>query len=428
MNIARERLLSPYRAVRRVGAGIEGPWPGLGVALQDGGRGLLVDAEILGSTWPGWAARDDGHLLSPLDVVRRPDGHDALLPVCRRLDRMLSDRVSAGERLPAGEAVTLALSLLRGLREAGDHARLSGSWWVDAGGRPVLAIGDGAGEADARTATRRCLELSGASPADPVWAPVFADLERTRSSAREIRAVEDGLFAIAEPQPLSHPGTAPRPMTSVRPERDTAGIVEDASPRMLASWARFLDADLADLFSRWTTEVWRRTRLPQRSRRLPVVLAGVTGAGVLAAGLLWPAAGAATSGDAPAATTDTVASDAPADAPRESAPVTSPTPDGATGAADMPSTADSLIQSRLTCAVDPSCLSGVVLDPSTVFPSGAIDAPSTERRITLLDDLGGVAVLRLDVDGHAPQLVVLALRDGKWLLRDVHDVPQQPEP
>ncbi len=341
---------------------------------------------------------------------------------------MLSDRVSAGERLPAGEAVTLALSLLRGLREAGDHARLSGSWWVDAGGRPVLAIGDGAGEADARTATRRCLELSGASPADPVWAPVFADLERTRSSAREIRAVEDGLFAIAEPQPLSHPGTAPRPMTSVRPERDTAGIVEDASPRMLASWARFLDADLADLFSRWTTEVWRRTRLPQRSRRLPVVLAGVTGAGVLAAGLLWPAAGAATSGDAPAATTDTVASDAPADAPQESAPVTSPTPDGATGAADMPSTADSLIQSRLTCAVDPSCLSGVVLDPSTVFPSGAIDAPSTERRITLLDDLGGVAVLRLDVDGHAPQLVVLALRDGKWLLRDVHDVPQQPEP
>lgn len=428
MNIARERLLSPYRAVRRVGAGIEGPWPGLGVALQDGGRGLLVDAEILGSTWPGWAARDDGHLLSPLDVVRRPDGHDALLPVCRRLDRMLSDRVSAGERLPAGEAVTLAVSLLRGLREAGDHARLSGSWWVDAGGRPVLAIGDGAGEADARTATRRCLELSGASPADPVWAPVFADLDRSRSSAREIRAVEDGLFAMAEPQPLSHPGTAPRPMTSVRPERDTAGIVEDAPPRMLASWARFLDADLADLFSRWTTEVWRRTRLPQRSRRLPVVLAGVTGAGVLAAGLLWPAAGAATSGDAPAATTDTVASDAPAGAPQESAPVTSPTPDGASGAADMPSTADSLIQSRLTCAGDPSCLSGVVLDPLTVFPSGAVDAPSTERRITLLDDLGGVAVLRLDVDGHAPQLVVLALRDGKWLLRDVHDVPQQPEP
>ncbi|ANG85762.1 hypothetical protein [Microbacterium aurantiacum] len=428
MNIARERLLSPYRAVRRVGAGIEGPWPGLGVALQDGGRGLLVDAEILGSTWPGWAARDDGHLLSPLDVVRRPDGHDALLPVCRRLDRMLADRVSAGERLPAGEAVTLALSLLRGLREAGDHARLSGSWWVDAGGRPVLAIGDGAGEADARTATRRCLELSGASPADPVWAPVFADLDRSRSSAREIRAVEDGLFAMAEPQPLSHPGTAPRPMTSVRPERDTAGIVEDAPPRMLSSWARFLDADLADLFSRWTTEVWRRTRLPQRSRRLPVVLAGVTGAGVLAAGLLWPAAGAATSGDAPVATTDAVASDAPAGAPQEPAPVTSPPPDGASGAADMPSTADSLIQSRLTCAGDPSCLSGVVLDPLTVFPSGAVDAPSTERRITLLDDLGGVAVLRLDVDGHAPQLIVLALRDGKWLLRDVHDVPQQPEP
>lgn len=426
MNIARERLLSPYRAVRRVGAGTEGPWPGLGVALQDGGRGLLVDAEILGSTWPGWVARDDGHLLSPLDVVRRPDGHDALLPICRRLDRILSDRVSVGESLPAGEAVTLALSLLRGLREAGDHARLPGSWWVDAGGRPVLAIG--AGEADARTATRRCLELGGASPADPVWASVFAELERSRSSAREIRAVEDGLFAIAEPQPLSHPGTAPRPMTSVRPERDPAATVEEASPRMLASWARFLDADLADLFSRWTTEVWRRTRVPQRSRRLPVVLAGVTGAGVLAAGLLWPAAGAATSGDAPAATTTAVATDAPADGPQESASAAPAAPEVATDATDMPSTADSLIQGRLTCAGDQSCLSGVVLDPLTAFPSGAVDAPSTERRITLLDDLGGVAVLRLDVDGQAPQLVVLALRDGKWLLRDVHDVPQQPEP
>lgn len=399
----------------------------MGVALADGGRGILVDAELLSPTWPGWSARDDGHLLRPLDVVRRPDGHDVLFPVCRRLDRMLLDRSAAGERLPAGEAVTLAVSIVRGLREAGDLARLPGSWWLDEGGRPVLALGDGTADDDARTASRRCLELGGASASDPTWAAVFAELSRSRSSAREIRAVEEDLFAIAEPRPLSSPATAPRAMASVRSEGDMFTVADDRPPRALASWARFLDADLADMFSRWTTAMWRRARASQGSRRLPVVLAGAAGAGVLATGLLWPAAGAADPGETSRTATDAVTSGA-SEQLGSGSQEEQPTVDAGVRPADPDVALESLLGERLACAGDDACLASVLMDPASVIPPGAVDLPPVERTATLLDDLGGVAVYRLDADGRTPQLLVLALRDGEWLLRDVHDVPQQPGP
>ena len=59
---------------------------------------------------------------------------------------------------------------------------------------------------------------------------------------------------------------------------------------------------------------------------------------------------------------------------------------------------------------------------------GAVDLAADERSIALLDDFGDLAVLR--VEGRAgeggSQLVVIVRQDGKWLLRDVHDVAQQP--
>ena len=60
---------------------------------------------------------------------------------------------------------------------------------------------------------------------------------------------------------------------------------------------------------------------------------------------------------------------------------------------------------------------------------GAIDLPSGERQVALLDDFGDIAVLRVDAgDGTvASQMVVIVRRNEKWLLRDVSDVAQQPE-
>ena len=46
--------------------------------------------------------------------------------------------------------------------------------------------------------------------------------------------------------------------------------------------------------------------------------------------------------------------------------------------------------------------------------------------MTLLDEFGGAAVLRVEAAGGAPpQLVVIVRADGRWLLRDVYDVAQQ---
>ena len=48
--------------------------------------------------------------------------------------------------------------------------------------------------------------------------------------------------------------------------------------------------------------------------------------------------------------------------------------------------------------------------------------------MTLLDDFGGAAVLRVEpvTAGPVAQLVLVICTDGKWLLRDVHDIAEQP--
>jgi len=58
--------------------------------------------------------------------------------------------------------------------------------------------------------------------------------------------------------------------------------------------------------------------------------------------------------------------------------------------------------------------------------SGVIDLDPSQRMTSLLDDFGGVAVLRVDpaTGGDGAQLVVIMLRDDRWLLRDIHPAKQ----
>ncbi len=97
-------------------------------------------------------------------------------------------------------------------------------------------------------------------------------------------------------------------------------------------------------------------------------------------------------------------------------------------ARDLAQVAGGLLDARIACGGAPDCLATVVAD-ATTLPEGAIDLPAGERTLTLLDDFGDIAVLRLDAaDGARPsQMVVILKRDEKWLLRDVSDVAQQPE-
>ena len=47
--------------------------------------------------------------------------------------------------------------------------------------------------------------------------------------------------------------------------------------------------------------------------------------------------------------------------------------------------------------------------------------------MTLLDEFGGAAVLRVEASASpaSPQLVVIVRTGDRWLLRDVYDVPEQ---
>ena len=422
-------LRTPFREIRAVREREDGPWPGVLVRQASGTVRVLVDAGILGTDWSGWDAAPGGHVLTPIDLVRRPGGHDVLLPVCsERLEDFVRRRGARSAFLP-GEAVTLGVSVLRGCSEIVSTPDAAGEWWLDDSGRPVLAT-----DASSRRALAAAADVLSAAAIDPrirrPWDAAVQAVSAGRVTARDIADAEELLFAVADPEPLSTISLSPRMAVDVAPDvRAPAVAADDAAPRPLwQSLIGSVDTDLADSVSRATTAVWRRLRSPSRSRRAPLFVGGAVAAAVLAGGALWPAAGGVASVDPPGAgdtagTPTITATARPAD-------------DGIPPAvaADAPATDDlaaltaGLLDARASCAGDAECLEGVVADPSMPLGTGTIDLPATERSVSLLDDFGDIAVLRVDPNAGETQaqLVVVIRRDEKWLLRDVHDVAQQP--
>lgn len=435
-------LLAPYRAIRSVRAPEDAPWPGVLARTPAGASVVLVDSRVLGPAWHGWSAPADGHVLAPLDIARRTDGHDAVLPVClERLEDFVRRR-GARTPLTTGEAVTLGVSVLRGCAQIADAPSTAGEWWLDADGRPVLATdASPRGAFEGGTAALQSVQVE--PRAERAWQAAVEALAAERVHLRDLLEAEDALFATAAPEPLATTILSPRSAAELR----SHDIPDEASPLEMpprSLWSSLIarvDDDVADTLSRATTAVWRRarTRPRTRGRRAPWVVGGTIAAAVLVGGALWPTAGGVATGDvesAPVTASPSPSADAAGTSDAEVAqtatedaeaggPISSSAP---TADSDPAATVDALLVARLACGSDEQCLRAVVADPSTVLPAGAIDLPVAARTTTLLDDFGGVAVLRVDpaetdVD---PQLVVIVLRDGEWLLRDVHDVAQQP--
>ena len=428
-----DSLRTPYRSVRPVTAPADGPWAGMLTRLGSGESRVLVDAATLGGAWLGWRAAPDGHVLAPLDVVRRRDGHDVALPVCAdRVVDFLTRRASAGLRLSAGEAVTLGVSLLRGCSEVLDQPTVVGEWWLTESGRPVLATESGAQPAVAGAASLLS-QLEACAPDARAWNEAIAAVTSDRALRSELERAEHELFRIADPVPLL---TAPSVTRSARDLTtfDRMAVAMDESGPRAGIWhqlVRYVDGDLADLVSRASVAAWRRTRAPREkpsSRRRPILVGGAAAVAVLAIGLMWPAEG-------PDPITAGAAEQAPATAsPTPQATQATDTPDETSGSVpagsddDLAVIAAGLLDRRLACADDPVCLEGVTLNPGLAYPPGAIDQPASGRSIVLLDDFGGLAVLRVDAAGEPQesQLVVIVRSDDEWLLRDVHDAAQQP--
>lgn len=424
-------LTAAYRIIRRVSAPEDAPFPGRLAGDPGGATVLLVDTADLPPAWAGWAADPHSLLLGVEDVVRRPDGHDAVVsPFATRLAALLARREGEHGGLDAGESVTVGVCLLRALVDLGEQDdAFPGEWWLTDAGRPVLVAGVGTQDASAATreVLRRLTEGWGDAPPSRAVAPVLASAPPSRRDADD---AEDALFAWAQAAPLRLDG---RPPAAGAIGRSEAPRGLDDAPLASPWWhrlARHADRDVADLVAgAWhdlTTRTRTRRRAPRGATRRRPWLVGAVLAGLLVAGgALWPAAG----GDdaaAPAIAEPTASAAAsPTIAPPVTAPVAETADTGVPGSY-LVDVLGELLAARHACAGDRVCLSEVTLDPDRVMVEGAIDLPPSERTISLIDDFGGVAVLGVEpLTGEGPrQIVVIETVDRRWLLRDVHEAQQ----
>lgn len=443
--VADAPLTDAYRIIRTVSAP-ETPLEGT-LARDVDEVVLLVDAATLES-WAGWAFDRAQHVLGPHDIARRPDGHVAVMPWCsERVDVFLGRRRAAASPLSGGEVVTLVVSALRGTAEAhlgraGDEASPQGSWWLTDAGRPVFVHGESG--ADVEAGARRILEDAVSSCDDRVVSRLvsaaMSALDRPRTLAQEANRLESELFDASAPQPLAttiFPAARVRDLEApaLRPVGSAARTADFSRP-LRETIARHVDGELADAVAVTIGGVVRAVRAKLgRGRRAPwLAAAGVAGAIVLA-GALWPADAVQDPAAHPAESRSSSPSPDPsptdASTPAAPPPVDSPaTPEEETPALPLEAEAGLLLDRWASCgsADDTSCRDGVLEQTGLQVSPGVIDLPAGERVVTLLDDYGGAAVLRVEsaAGEAAPQLMVIIRTDDGWLLRDVYDVAEQP--
>ncbi|MGM7665736.1 hypothetical protein [Microbacterium sp. A93] len=450
-----------HRLIRAVD-GREGPFAGA-LVTGDDGMAVCVDAESLAS-WDGWAFSDAEHICGVMDVRRRTDGHDVLLPWCtQRVETFLGRRQVAEARLTAGELGTLVVSLLRGMRELGNEAdSVIGCWWLTNDGRPLFVHGEG-GAARAGTAALvdRVIQHNTDRATVRILEEIAAALRQPRHHVADDQRWEEQLFALAAPRalrldvfaperaadivahrmprtvvPLDAPGTRRARSRALRPRRDLRNRVRE----------RVLDASergrvLLGHFRR--DEARTAVDSPKASRRRPLILAGSLAAAVLVVGLMWPSGDS--SDGANAETAETVVPTAPgtteieesveeAEAPpaEESSAPDEPS-DAAVSEDDALGAVPALLDTIRACvdAAAQVCLDAVA-EGARMPTEGAAGEGSDASTAALVDDYGDVAVIRLTPVGADPasageQMLVLERRNDIWLVRDVYDVAHQPE-
>ncbi|MGZ0067781.1 hypothetical protein [Microbacterium arborescens] len=429
---------APLRRVAPPGA----PFPGEILASPEGAAYRVAASRLPREVW---SARPDGHLLAPDDVDRVADETLVILPLLRA-------RLCGGDSafdLTSGQAVTLVVSVLRGAVDAAQSEWRTGEWWSTSDGRPVLVPTGARGwETSSRAVLSRIPDAAlspdirqrvGDALADRVTLPFATP------------GLEDELFAVASPEPfviapagLHHPSGG---AAGERPATDAVIVARSAAAGLLdrelmgrvstaIAAARASLQHAAGLLPRQRRRRSERSgeALPAGRRRVMWVALAAVGA-TLAIGLSLPYGADGDERSAP----DVPASEAEAE-PRAEA--RSPSPSGGrdspgddrsspSSGAETPPTDPALrvVDELADCwrTADPACRTVLLERPDAALPEGIATA-GAPREVRLLDDLGGVEVVRVDdPSGARPsQIVVVVTEDEKRLVRDVYDVADQP--
>lgn len=448
-----------------------------GELITDGERrAVRVDAEAVAEQL--WELAGAEHVAGVRDVLRRADGHDAVLPWCaERVEVFVGRRAAAQSALSAGETVTLVGSLLRGIVEVADRG-VTGQWWLTDEARPVFAPGEGMGcAASAVALIARLREGCTDRAMTRVLDEISAAAGDQRIVRREIERFERELTELAAPRALVRDVLAPERVVTIgvhrahlREESDLLAAEPSALHRVrdrVAATAQHVGHLLRSAVGRHG----RRTAREAGRRREPVasevgaarptaraprarvlVVGGAAAALVLVGGLMWPTAdedsaaieGAAEATGAPASTgaadhaAEPPAGSAPApdpgdaaraptDAADERQPATVPAPDAVLdGSAQQHAAA--LLTAVLACADrgDRECTDAIV-DGAGGAVLERLTGTDATRTISAVEDYGDVSVLRLGSSGErGEQMLVLVMQKDRWLVRDVYDVADQP--
>ncbi|MFD5225559.1 hypothetical protein ACFWHT_08060 [Microbacterium sp. NPDC058342] len=437
-----------HRSIRRLDAQ-EAALAGELVTDGDRRRVRIRAAAVPDALWEFAGAE---HVAGVRDLVRTADGQDALLPWCTDpLETFLARRSAADRPLSSGEIVTLAGSLLRGVAEVG-ALRTTGRWWLDDDARPLFVPGEGRACA---AAANEILERVRHGCADRTLERLLGRMtdaaEDHRVVVRALDEWERELTELAAPRPLEREDFAAERVSSIPVHR--ARLPEDAAnladrpglrARAVAAWQR-LTAHVSEGPGLGSLRrimpgrgVRRRRDTAARAPRGRMLVLGAAVAGlVLVGGLLWPGGDEGSVATEPSSQHPERVAAEPASPPASSAAAAretgsaEPVPPPAAGdgsGADPVSTATRLLSLLERCRedADEDCAEAVVPGAGAAVlertaPDGA------ERAVTLIDDYGDVAVLRLAAtDGGVDQMLVLVRHDDRWLVRDVYDVADQP--
>ena len=458
-------LAQAHRTIRLLDPS-EGPFHGALVTSPDGPL-VRADAESFAG-WAGWRYAGAQHIAAPVDIARRMDGHDVLLPWCtERLESYLDRRLRTRGGLPPGEIGTVAVSLLRGLAELGPAPAVEalGTWWLTEAGRPLFVVGPGQEAASAVSEIMgllraECTDKMLARTLDRARDRVGTAAAQRRVPRRLLEETESELLEMAAPRPLeeaaedragplAETGVAGalrrvrvEPVARARLRHRRSRVERPGGPRstrivadLLALRDRLVDRARA-LIDRQAGRPHRPA--PERgtgSRRTRVLaVAGVSAVVVLLAGLLWP--------------NDR---DDPAVGSPESRPSASPHPEGVDSVdADASSPAPSarttvspagddpvlalpgLVAQIKECEAqeDRVCASAVAASPSEVIP--LVAGAAGVQDAALIDRYGDIAVLEVPSSSAGEEgtqgaiTLVLARMEEKWLVRDAYRVADQP--